>query len=78
MGMVVLQWNLYVVARRVLVLCDDTCAVRQCGEQPPTMRRLLRREEHPPRKDISNLYYGMEVKPTVGVDDGSKFGAGVA
>jgi len=29
----------------------DTCAVRQCGEQPPNFRRLLRREE-PPRNDM--------------------------
>jgi hypothetical protein len=32
----------YVVARRALVLPDDTYAVRQCGEQSPRDRRLLR------------------------------------
>jgi hypothetical protein len=31
----------YVFARRALALTDDTCAVRQCGEQSSVTRRLL-------------------------------------
>ena len=37
----------YVVARRTLVLPNDTCAVGQCGEQSLATRRLLRAENTP-------------------------------
>jgi len=44
-----------VFARRAPALSDDTCAVRQCGEQSSIIRRLLRLRTRSPRSDIIQL-----------------------
>ena len=41
-----LQEVYYVIARRAFVLSDDTCAVRQCGEQSHVNLEIASGKEH--------------------------------